>query len=72
MSCLVFVTEEPRATRSTWAGTSHLMQEVGWGCLAGYRLHFCQQLNTLFITLLSLMSSHFGLALALLVTSVTA
>ena len=39
--------------------------------LAGYRLDFCQRLNTLFITLLSLMSSHFGSALALLVTSVT-
>lgn len=38
--------------------------------LAGYRLYFCQRLNAFFITFLSLMSSRFGSALALLVTSV--
>lgn len=47
-----------------------LCGRLAGGFLAGCRLGFCQRLNAWFITLLSLTSSHFGWALALLATSV--
>lgn len=69
--------EEPGAGRSrfellipqNWCfSPCPLMQKALWGSPGQLQTGF---LNTMFITLLSLMSSHVGSSLALLVTSVT-
>lgn len=48
-----------------------LCGRLAGGFLAGSWLDFYQRLNSLFITFLLLMSNYLGLALALLVASVT-